>query len=196
LSQELAAAKEGHIRLERAHLIDREAKRVAQEQLADLQRERLQLAKRLAYFQRLISAEGAGVVEVKDVALVPGEQAHHYHYRLTLSQLVPQFGRSVGTVTLKVGMRVGGEDVVRTLDDMPGSSPAKHAMGFEHFQTLDGRIVLPAGVEPEHLIVDITPSTPGLLRSSDVFLWPGADGQDGRLTPAAVPVDDSDADDA
>jgi hypothetical protein len=69
-------------------------------------------------------------------------------------------------------------------------------MGFEHFQTLDGRIILPAGAEPQHLIVDIAPSTPGLLRSSDVFLWPGEGRKDMRLTPAAVPVDDSDAGDA
>jgi len=183
LSEDLAATKAAHVRLERAHLMDREAKRVAQEQLAELQGERLRLAKRVAYFQRLLSADGAGVVEVKEAVISPGEKPGSYHYRLTLSQLIPEIGRSAGTVTLKVAMEQDGKRVVRSLDDLPGSSPARQRMDFEHFQTFDGDIVLPADAEPQHLIVDVNPSTSRLVQSSDAFIWPSADGRDMPLIP-------------
>lgn len=187
VSQDLAATREAHVRLERAHLIDREAKRAAQEQLAELQRDRLQLAKRVAYFQRLLSADGAGVVEVKEVAMTPGGEPGHYHYRLTLSQLLPEIGRSVGTVTLKVAMIEGDERTLRSLDDLPGSSPGRQPMDFEYFQMLDGDIVLPDNAEPEQLIVEIDPSTDRLVGSRASFLWPRPQGVDLLLVPDAPP---------
>jgi hypothetical protein len=185
LSEQLAETKEAHVRLERAHLIDREAKRMAQQELAELQRERLELAKEVAYLQRLISADDAGVVKVKELALSAGDQPGAYHYRLILSQLVPELGRSTGTVTLKVVMQLDGEEVTRGLDELPGSSPTRHRMGFDYFQSLSGEIVLPENAEPLRLVVDIEPSSERLLRSSDAYLWIGPDDVDERRLPAS-----------
>jgi len=183
LSEQLAETKEAHVRLERAHLIDREAKRMAQEELAELQRERLGLAKEVAYLQRLISADGDGVVTVKELALSGADRPGEYHYRLILSQLVPEFGRSSGTVTLKVVMKLDGEEVTRGLDELPGSSPTRHRMGFDYFQSLSGEIVLPEDAEPLRLVVDIEPSTERLLRSSDAYLWIRPDDVDEHRLP-------------
>ncbi|MGB5833754.1 MAG: hypothetical protein WBG92_17415, partial [Thiohalocapsa sp.] len=56
LSESLAAARDEHVRLERSHLVDREAKRAAQEQLAEVPAERLQLAKQVASLRGLMRA--------------------------------------------------------------------------------------------------------------------------------------------
>jgi len=185
LTEDLAAAKQAHVRLERAHLMDREAKRAAQHELAELEQERMRLAKQVVYLQRLISKDDAGVVEVQEAVLRPLDEPGHYHYRLTLSQLVPAVGRAEGDVTLKVAVIEDSEEVIRTLDELPGSSSARRRMGFEHFQALSGTIVLPAGAEPQRLIVDVDPSTEGLIPSSQAFLWLRPEAGDQRLMVAA-----------
>lgn len=171
LSEDLAATKEAHIRLERAHLMDREARRVAQGQLADLQQERLQLAKRVAYLGRLIGDGGRGAVDIKTVELTAGETPRTYRYRLTLSQLAPDVGRSTGRVILSVVLRRDGQDVVEPVSALPGSSGGAQDMDFEHFQVLEGVIQIPEGAVPRRLMVKVEPQGDRLVETSDAFDW-------------------------
>ncbi|MFW5723628.1 MAG: DUF6776 family protein [Halochromatium sp.] len=178
LSEALARGREERLRLARAHQMDREAKRQAQQSLAELQRERLLLSKRVTYLQRLLQDGRQGVVEVKEFQLRKGLAPGHYGYRMILSQLVPQNERTRGRALLRVAVTVGGEEQILSLDALPGSSAAEVALDFEHFQAVSGDIVLPDGAEPERLIVEIEPD-PGsegasLARSAEAFLWPEA----------------------
>ncbi len=184
LSEEVARGREARIRLARAHQMDREARRQAQQSLAELQQERLLLSKRVSYLQRLVQDGQVGVVEVKELQLRQGSAPGHYEYKMLLSQLVPQDARTRGRVTLSVVMTLGGEVQTRSLDALPGSSPAEVALDFEHFQAIDGDIVLPEEAEAERLVVEIEPEGTALARSSEAFLWPDATAARMQPSPA------------
>jgi hypothetical protein len=172
--------------LERAHQIDREAKRQAQQSLTELQRERLALRKQVSYLQRLVSDGSKGVVVVKDVQLAVKDEPGRYAFDLILSQLVPQESRTTGTATLAVVVSRGDSEQRLTLDELTGSSPASIPVDFEHFQVVSGEIVLPSGAVAERLVVDIEPDHESLAASSEAFLW-SADSQcaAAALSPAA-----------
>jgi hypothetical protein len=176
LSEEIARGREERVRLERAHQMDREAKRQAQEALAELQRERLDLIKRVSYLQRLVRDGQAGMVEVKELLLRQGSEPRSVRFEMLLSQLVPQEERTRGRVNVSVVLSQGGEQETLSLDQLPGSSAAETAIDFEHFQAISGDILLPEGAEPEQLIVDIQPDGASMARSSEGFLWPGEPG--------------------
>ncbi|MCF8003615.1 MAG: hypothetical protein K9L32_05315 [Chromatiaceae bacterium] len=176
LSEEIARGREERVRLERAHQMDREAKRQAQASLAELQRERLDLIKRVSYLQRLVRDGQAGIVEVKELMLRQGPKPRSVRFEMLLSQLVPQEERTRGRVSVSVVLSRDGEQETLSLDELPGSSPAEALIDFEHFQAISGEIVLPEGAEPEQLIVDIQPEEASMARSSEGFLWPGEPG--------------------
>jgi hypothetical protein len=172
LSEEVARGRDERIRLERAHQMDREAKRQAQESLTDLQGERLLLQKRLSYLQRLVRDGSKGVVVVKEVRLAPGDESGRYRFDLILSQLVPQDFRSKGTAQISVVVSRDDKEQSLTLDELPGSTSAAIPFDFEHFQFVSGEIVLPGGAVPERFVVEIEPSGELLSSSSEAFLWP------------------------
>ncbi|NBC47219.1 MAG: hypothetical protein GVY22_04355 [Gammaproteobacteria bacterium] len=174
LSEEVARGRAERIRLERAHQMDREAKRQAQQSLAEMQRERLLLSKRVAYLQRLVRGGDTGVVEVKDLQLTQLEAPGTYRFEIVLSQLVPQAGRTQGMARLRLGLTRSGARETMRLGALPGSSPGTVALDFEHFQIVRGEIVLPADATAEEFIVDIEPEGERLASSSDAFLWPAA----------------------
>jgi hypothetical protein len=172
LSQELARGRAERVRLERAHQIDREAKRQAQQDLADLQRERTQLSKRVSYLQKLLRDGDETIVEVRELEVARGEQPRHYRFDMVLSQLVPSGEMARGTARVSLVVTRDGKRETLSLKALPGSSPALARVGFKHFQVISGEIVLPEGVQAEQLVVDIEPETEGLAASSDTFLWP------------------------
>lgn len=176
LSEEIARGREERVRLERAHQMDREAKRQAQEALTELQRERLNLIKRVSYLQRLVRDDQAGIVEVKELLLRQGSEPRSVRFEMLLSQLVPQEERTRGRVSVSVVLSRDGEQETLSLDELPGSSAAETAIDFEHFQAISGDILLPEGAKPEQFIVDIQPNGASMARSSEAFLWPGEPG--------------------
>lgn len=186
LSEELARGRAERVRLERAHQIDREAKRQAQQSLAELQRERLLLSKRVAYLQRLVRGGEKGLVEVKDLRLTRLEPPGTYRFEIVLSQLVPQAGRTRGVARLRLGLLRDGAEETLGLTALPGSFPGTVALDFEHFQIVRGEIVLPDNVTAEQLIVDIEPEGEQLAPSSDAFLWPTEPSEKALLPMPAV----------
>lgn len=183
LSEEVARGREERLRLERTHQMDRESRRQAQESLAELQRERLDLIKRVSYLQRLVRDDQEGVVEVKELQLHKSSESGRFHFDLLLSHLVPQDARTRGRLSLSVVISRDGEEERLSLDALPGSSPANVAIDFKYFQAIAGDIVLPEGVDAERLIVDIRPDGASTAPSSEAFLWPGEPGTACSLSP-------------
>lgn len=177
LSEEAARAREERLRLERAHQMDREAKRQAQESLSELQHERLELIKRVSYLQRLVRDGKQGVIEVKALQLRKAATPGRFHFEILLSQLVPQDERTRGRAHLSVVLLREGHEEQLSLDALPGSSAGETALDFEHFQAIDGEIVLPDGVDAERLIVDIEPESGSFASSSEAYLWPSEFGE-------------------
>lgn len=194
LSEALAAERETRVRLERSHLIDREARRAVQSQLADLQGERLRLAKQVAYLRGLLHVDGKGVVEVKEFVLTQRGEDGDYDYQFTVNQLIPDFERSVGTaeVSLTVRDATGAIEHV-ALTDLPGSTEGHHDMAFDHFQSFSGTIHLSPNVDARQVVVDIQPANDNLIESSEAFVWRPRAGSAATLPPVAeTPVAESD----
>lgn len=191
LSEALAAERDAQVRLERSHLVDRETQRAVQRQLADLQGERLRLAKQIAYLQGLLHVDGKGVVEVKEFVLTKQEDSDDFDYRFTVNQLVPDFERSVGTAEVQLVVGDGADRKTLPLADLPGSTDGVHEMAFDHFQSFSGTIRLPAGTEPRQVVVDIQPTNDNLVSSSEAFVWHVAQQGDGALEPV-VKIDVAD----
>ena len=183
LSESLAEERDAHVRLERSHMIDREAKRAAQEQLAELQGERLRLAKQVAYLQGLIREGETGVVEVREFLVTEADEPHTFRYRFTMNQLIPNFGHSEGVARIKVALMRDGERSVEPVSALQGSSAGKHDFAFDHFQSFEGTIVLPPGAEPREVIVDIEPENNNLMQSSESFAWQAQGGDATSLLP-------------
>jgi len=183
LSEALAEERDAHVRLERSHLIDREAKRAAQARLVDLQAERLRLAKQVTYLRGLMREGSAGVVEVKEFTLTQSGDDGTFDYQFIVSQLVPEFGRSEGVAIVKLSVRRGDEVEILPLSAFPGSSPGRHHIGFDHFQSLRGKIRVPSGLEPLQVIVDIQPGSDNLIESSESFVWRAGGAKKLMLSP-------------
>ena len=72
---------------------------------------------------------------------------------------------------MKVSGKRDGKEVTLSLDQLPGSEPQTHKMKFKHFQNFEGSIKIPDGLEPDHLIVEIKPSTKNLLPIAETLGW-------------------------
>lgn len=171
LSQELAELRQRGMVLERAQQVDEEAARALRDQLKESQGQRLSLEKEVALLRRLIQEGGKGIPQVKDL-VVEQPSADEVLYRFTVSQLIPEFGRSEGTVDLRVRGSLAGEERTLGLAELDQAEPGGHRMGFDHFQVFEGRLRLPAGMVAERLIIDVKPKTKGLLPVTETFPWP------------------------
>jgi len=185
-SEALAAERDTRVRLERSHLIDREARRAVQSQLAELQGERLRLAKQVAYLRGLLHVDGKGIVEVKEFVLTKRDEDREFDYQFTVNQLIPDFERSEGTAEVKLVVSDGDDTRTLALADLPGSTDGRHNMAFDHFQSFSGTIRLPKDVEVQRVIVDIRPANDNLLPSSEAFAWRLGEGIGTTLTPVAT----------
>jgi hypothetical protein len=152
--------------------MDREAKRQAQASLAELQRERLRLSKRVAYLQRLLRDGEKGIIEVKELQLTRLDARRAYRFEMVLRQLGTQAGPIRGVARLRVVLSRDGVRQTLGLAALPGSSPQSVPLSFKHFQTISGELVLPDGAQVEQLIVAIEPEGEQLAASTEAFLWP------------------------
>lgn len=172
LREALMTAEERIAGLERAQSIDREAKRLAQAQLEELQHERHEYAKQVSALERLIREGGGGVVQVQDFALWETDQPREFGYRFTVAQLIPEFGQTSGRVKLRVeGKTREGDSMTLSAAELDGSEPAVHPMEFEFFQNFTGLIRLPEGLTPLTLTVEIEPRVKNLISSARTYAW-------------------------
>lgn len=171
LAAEVAELKQQNIRLERSQQIDREASKIAANQLKEAQDDRLAVEKEVSFLRRLIQEGGGGILQPKDFKLKETGEPRRFAYSFTIQQLIPGFGESVGSVEIKVLGKHDGEEQTLTLDKLEGSAPAVHKMEFNHFQSFEGIVQLPEGFEAENLVVEIKPKTAKLIPVSETFPW-------------------------
>ncbi|WP_295544027.1 DUF6776 family protein [uncultured Thiohalocapsa sp.] len=170
-SELLAAQREKRAKLERSHLMDVTAQRAAQAQIVVLERERMRLQQQLTQLRALIGSSGRGLVEV-DGLVLRDRGGGRYHYRLTLGQLVPDFGLSEGEVVLSVVTVLAGERVMTPLADLATDDGAgHHTVAFEHFQVIEGSFRLADAASPVELMIEIVPKDDTLMASQEVVLW-------------------------
>ena len=174
LSEQLAAQRDAQVKLERSHQIDVEAVRAAQAEILRLENDRMRLEQQATRLRALIGAGGRGVVDVQSLALARLD-ADRYDYRLTLSQLAPESGRTVGDVMLSIVAETrDGERVTTSVSELSAGSAGRHTMSFEHFQVFEGNFRLDDDLTPLDVIIEIVPKDDNLLPSQEVVRWDAA----------------------
>jgi hypothetical protein len=172
LREALMAAEERIAGLERAQSIDRDAKRLAQAQLEELQQERLDYAKQVSALERLIREGGGGVVQVQDFELWETQVPGDFGYRFMVTQLIPDFGQVSGEVRLRLaGETAEGESLTLSAAELVGTEPKSHRMRFEVFQNFDGLLRVPEDFRPHSLTFEIVPRVKNLISSSRTYGW-------------------------
>jgi hypothetical protein len=171
LTAELVGLRQERIACERTQRIDQERDRSVQEQLKAAQDEHLALEREVSSLKRLIRVGGRSLVAVQGLALTAGESQREFAYRFTVSQLIEDAGETAGTVDLKLSGTLGGKDKTLTLKQLKGSKPTRLAMRFDRSQTFEGRLVLPAGFEPQAVTIAIAPKSDKLIASAETFPW-------------------------
>ncbi len=171
LADALAEARKQGILCERTREIDRERDLVAQAEQKAAQDERLALAKEVSSLKRTIREGGKGVVAVQNLRLSATKSPRDFRYSFTLSQLIEGFGRSKGSVEIRLTGKQGAKDQTLTLKQLKGSKPASPTMDFEHFQNLEGSLVLPVGFVPHTLVIEIDPKGEKLIGNVYTFPW-------------------------
>ena len=171
LTVEFAHLRQENTACDRTRQIEQERDRSVQEQLKASQDERLALAREVASLKKLIRAGGRSVVAVQGLRLAAGEAQREFTYRFTVSQLIQDVGQTPGAIDITLSGTQNGKDKKLTLKQLKGSQPTKLAMRFDHFQTFEGRLVLPAGFEPQALTVAIDPKGDKLIASAETFPW-------------------------
>ncbi len=172
LSEQVATQRDAQIKLERAHQMDVEAQRSAQVQIVALQRSRTRLEQQLTHLRALVGTQAQGLVELKNLVLTRIADGG-YRYRLTLGQLVPDFGKTQGDVVLSVVTVSERETTTTAITDLSDAA-GRHAMAFEQFQVFEGEFRLPNGAVPLELIIDIVPKDDTLVASQEIVHWASA----------------------
>ena len=171
LQDEIAALRQQGVVLERTRQIEQETNRSLQDQLKQVQGERLALVKEATYLKRLIQDGGRGVVRVQDLRLTAGDGARAIRYAFTLTQLIPGFGESQGLVKLSVTGTHKDQERTFDLEQLPGAEPSRLSMRFDHFQSFQGGFSLPDDFEPKLVVVTLVPEGDQLTATSETFPW-------------------------
>jgi hypothetical protein len=171
LAGELSGLRQDSIACERVQRIEQGRDRSVQEQLKAAQDARLALAKEVSSLKRVIRLGGRSAVAVQGLTLATGEARREFRYRLTLSQLIDDAGKTSGSIDLRLSGRQGKKDKTLTLKQLKGSKPSRLEMRLDRSQTFEGRLVLPAGFEPQTLTVVIEPQGDKSIASTETFPW-------------------------
>ncbi len=169
LQEEITALRQEGVVLERTRQIALETNRSLQDQLKQVQAERLALIKEASYLKRLIQEGGRGAVRVADLRLTRGEGVVRYAF--TLTQLSPGFGESRGEVKLLVTGTAQGQERSFDLGQLPHADPRRLTMRFEHFQRFQGEFSLPADLVPTMIALTLAPEGDQLAETFESFPW-------------------------
>lgn len=169
LQAEITALRQEGVVLERTRQIALETNRSLQDQLKQVQAERLALIKEASYLKRLMQEGGRGAVRVADLRLTRGDGVVRYAF--TLTQLSPGFGESRGEVKLLVTGTAQGQERSFDLGQLPYADPRRLTMRFEHFQRFQGEFSLPADLVPTMVALTLAPEGDQLAATSESFPW-------------------------
>jgi len=175
LAGELAGLKQDRVACELAQRTEQDRDRSVQERLKEAQDERLALAKEISALKRVIRLGGRGVAAVHELTLTDGDGQREYRYQFTVRQLIEDAGETKGSVDIRLSGRQNGTAKTLALEQLKGSKPRRLDLRLERSQTFDGRLVLPAGFEPQAMTVEIKPQGDTCIASAETFPWRSGD---------------------
>lgn len=147
--------------LKRSHQIDNDAIGRLRDALAEREERIAELEEELAFYRNLVSpSEMQPGIRIRRLSLVgvPGD-TRSYRYELVLTQLNSDDTYVAGRVDFSIeGDRPDGRATLKLDEVATGDGDADSEFRFRYFQTMRGRIRLPASFDPIRVRLRVEPS--------------------------------------
>jgi hypothetical protein len=157
----------------RSSEIDSKAGEELMATLAQREKELLDLREELDFYKRMVSSEkkgGVSSISIRSFSMMPADKEGAYHYKLVVARVDGKGKPVKGRVQLRLQGREKGES--RTLEWQDISSGGDlPRFKFQFFQTLEGELEIPAGFEPEHILVKVMPDGKKQQSVQQSFSW-------------------------
>lgn len=156
--------------------IEYQAAEEVRRNVRDLQDEISRLNEEIRFYKGIMTpdADDRGL-RIHRLELRPGSEPGHIRYSLLLTQVVEKHGLIRGKVAMNlIGERAGGEVSLPFSDILAeGSQPLDFR--FRYFQSIDGEVVVPAGMAPRQVAVVAESQGRGGVRRERSFPFAGAE---------------------
>jgi hypothetical protein len=141
--------------------------------IGDLQAQVARQTQELAFYRGIVAQGAAAVgVKVQQLHITPGSKPQRFVVHIALVRTVRPDTVAIGSVALGIdGTTADGK---ATTLDLPTLSPGKQKelpFNFRYFENLDQEIVLPAGVQPQKVSIEVRSSKKDVAPASQSFLW-------------------------
>ena len=162
--------------LERSSQIDRQAAENVRVLVRELEQEKAELSKTMAFYQSVIAPKDLNEgVRLNAFDLIPGDKPNHYQLRMVVSQVSRSNSFIRGTLRARVKGERDGQSVSLSLLELAGAGDTP-TLGFRYFQSFpDDRglldFELPEGFKPESITVNINIRNGGTRNLEESFDW-------------------------
>jgi hypothetical protein len=181
LDQEQTASDELRRQLaiaETAGEIDRATYDQIKASLSDLEAQIQAQEEELVFYRGIVSPQdGVAGLRIQSLEVLPSDGEGRYLLRLLLVQAIVHSRRVSGAVKLRLEGMQAGQSTSFDIAELavPGES-YDMAYEFRYFQGLEAELALPAGFEPERVLVEIWPNEARAERINQTFEWPEVAG--------------------
>jgi hypothetical protein len=153
--------------------IDRETYSSIENNLAELQTLIQQQEEEIAFYRGIVTpVDGIAGLRIQNIEVEPGEFGATHLLRILLVQAIVHNERVTGSVRLSLTGKLDGREVELDLDDLRAENRgADIPYAFRYFQTLELGLILPEGLEPESLEIQVWPRTPRGETIVESFPW-------------------------
>lgn len=158
--------------LERSRQVESEAYTELDNNLKELQQEILELKEEAAFYRGIVSpSESARGLNIQSFKVDKTQEDQVYRFKLVLTQVMKKDKAVSGEVKMVLEGIKDGVPKQIPLNKLTGGAPLKLDLKFKYFQTIEGNIVLPEGLLPSRIIVDVLPRGGKLLTLKKSFDW-------------------------
>ncbi len=178
LDDEITDLQQEVAQLETDREIDREAYKVVEKSLLDLQEKIQEQKDAIAFYRGIVSpADGRPGLRVQDLKLTRGAEEREFNLRLVLVQAMKHDRKVSGDVALSVEGSEGGEAKTYVYSELlPADADKDWPFSFRYFQDFDRRLVLPDGFTPERIKVEVRSKTRSISSIEESYAWATSQG--------------------
>ncbi len=133
--------------------VDRKASEDVRAEVIDLKAQIAALKEDISFYRGLMSpTDNKSGLTIGSLNVISTGVARHYEYKLVVQQLATNHKMLNGYLTFNIFGRQGEQLLTLPLKDVSDKvSYDRIKLRFKYFQTIEGRLVLPEGFEPERI---------------------------------------------
>lgn len=152
--------------------IEKAANSSLQQEMAMAQDENFALRRELTFYQKIMAPEleAEGVI-IESMELRPNIAENHFHFRLALVQLERQRQLVGGEVRLILRGRLNDEPKQYDLFELANMPSADRKFNMRYFSVLAGDFMVPDGLVPERIDVQVQLTEGGRRMLDRSFYW-------------------------